>query len=940
MQLGATATAAATLMRTSALARGAGWLSSFSEANRSARPWVRWWWPGGAVEDVELSREIDVLKVAGFGGGEIQAFNPAIPGLTPDERSHLNDYANPAFFDHVKHCAEAALKDGTQIDYTFGSAWPSGGGFAVTPELALVELTPAITSIDAPVTGGIKINMPVQTRKFGAMGGLDSRNRDPRAADWKVRLEKRWKLVAVVAVQGTAAVAEGKTFRDSNVVAPGQIRPGPGIVVTGHLQPDGTLDWTPPAAGPWQIIAFKQFNVDSSVMAGVGEGPQLVLDHFNKAAFEAHAQRVGDPLDKLGYAKAGIRATFIDSLELMTDLHWSDDFLAQFKVRRGYDLTPYLPYILQPGWMNPWSPRVSLPYYVSDDTGDRVRADYQATVSDLLIENFWEPFVAWNHEHGFKARLQAHGGPSDLIRSYGLADIPETEDLGTGADAHYLRLARAAANIYGRPLVSCESLCWIGKPYEITPAQWLARANLLFVSGVNEMIMHGFPYALHKDKWPGWFPFEPSPFLSGFSSLINEANPLWAAMPTLNAYITRAQGLLQAGQNQVSVAVLLTDIGYGSNAGEDRVEAWLQGLLDAGYDYDRINPDGLKVGRVANRALLTPGGTAYSSIVVPRLDGIAPAVLDQLLVNAQGGVQIIFVDQWPSRSNSLRDAMEADADVRQKIAALQTAGAVLAPASRVAAALGQAHLRPNVLFHGAPCLFIEKRRGDDTLYVFHNASDKTLALDCEVGARGYPLRLDPLDGARTGVPCTRAGLVTRIKLDIEPGGAAFILFAPDKMATIRDQAVLQTMPGPAQWDLSAIGHGHRGRTVSVDRAGFQLVDLSTVVDLADFSGMAVYVASFQAEKTWLRAGAKVWLDLGVVHDVARVSLNEKDLGMLITGPFQVDISRALKPGENTLVVRVFNGPNNAMMDPKIPGLKNLTIKPSGLVGPVQFLLKA
>ena len=61
----------------------------------AAKPRVRWWWPGGAVADAELKREIAILSKAGFGGAEIQAFNPGIPDLTPEERAHVNDYATP-----------------------------------------------------------------------------------------------------------------------------------------------------------------------------------------------------------------------------------------------------------------------------------------------------------------------------------------------------------------------------------------------------------------------------------------------------------------------------------------------------------------------------------------------------------------------------------------------------------------------------------------------------------------------------------------------------------------------------------------------------------------------------------------------------------------------------------------------------------------------------
>jgi len=911
---------------------------AFDRPAAQAKPWVRWWWPGGVVNDEELRREIKALKLAGFGGAEVQAFNPGIPNLTKEERTRLHDYANDAFFAHLQVCTDEARRHDMQIDSTFGSAWPSGGGFAITPEFALLELTPATTSITAPVKEPIRVTIPGNTRKFGALPAMDTRTQDPRAKDWRERMTARQKLVAVVAFRGEAPVlVNNKNYRTAKVKAAGSMENPAGIVLTDKLGPDGVLDWVPPSDGNWQIVVFKQFAVDSAVMAGVGEGPQLVLDHFNRTAFAAHAQRVGEPLKQAG---RGLRATFIDSLELMPDIYWPENLLAEFQARRGYDLTPHLPHLMQPGWMEAWNPHTSLPYFASGEVGERIRADYRLTISQLLIENLWQPFVEWNHQRGLQARVQAHGGPSDLLQSYGLADIPETEDLESGASPHFLRLARAAANIYGRDIVSCESLCWIGKPYEVTPAQWLARANLLFVSGVNQLVMHGFPYALHKDKWPGWFPFEPSAFLSGFSSLINEANPLWAAIPAVNAYVSRAQSLLQAGKTAVNVAVLLTDIGYGSNVDEDKVEAWLQGLLDAGYDYDRINPDGLQHSRARQKAVQTPGGTRYSAIVVPATDGMAPDVLDQLVAYARAGVRIVFVDRVPHRSDSLRDRQADDDAVRQKVQALQAAGARIAAPAALAAALADAGIPRNVSFNGKPCLFIEKRLGAESLFVFHNPGGTEIELDCAVNAGGYPQIIDPFTGRRSGLKSTRHGAQTSLHFPIEAGGAAFVVFAAERLPVKTAPGVVATRPGPGTWTLSVDGHGHRGRRVQDSRRAFALADLSAVPDLADFSGQAVYSAGVSIDKAWLKPGASTWLDLGAVHDMAQVSVNGVDCGALLMPPFMANISHAVKPGENTIVVRVFNGPNNAMMDAKLPGLKNLTPKPAGLVGPVTLTLKA
>jgi hypothetical protein len=191
-------------------ARAADLEQAFSAPPAQARPFTRWWWPGGAVDDRELERELALMAKSGFGGAEIQAFNPGIPNQTAEERARINDYANPAFFAHVRAATRAASLNGLKIDYTFGSAWPSGGGLAVTPELALVELTLAITQIDGGGTAPLKINLPKRSRKLGALGSLDPRSKDVRAAGWRERLDARQKVVAVVAVPSSSPGATSK----------------------------------------------------------------------------------------------------------------------------------------------------------------------------------------------------------------------------------------------------------------------------------------------------------------------------------------------------------------------------------------------------------------------------------------------------------------------------------------------------------------------------------------------------------------------------------------------------------------------------------------------------------------------------------------------------------------------------------------------------------
>jgi len=920
----------------------AGLRGAFEHPISDARPWVRWWWPGGIVTTEELHREIKVMREAGFGGAEIQPFKTMLPRLTEAESARLHDYANPAFFSHLRSCAEEAVRQGLQVDYTFGSAWPSGGGWAITPELALLELTPYVNTVKAPLSEPIRIKAPTITKKLGAMSSLEPRNKDPRAHDWRARLDARQKLVAVVAFKGRAPVlSNNKNFRSAKVVTSGTMDSSTGVVLTDKLGVDGVLDWTPPSDGDWQVVVFKQFVADSSVMTGVGEGPQLVLDHFKRAAFAAHAQRVGDPVASNGEHLPGMRATFIDSLELMPDLYWSEDLLAQFAIRRGYDLTSYLPHLLQPGWMEAWNAHLSPPYFDVGDVGGRIRADYRLTLSELMIENFWQPYVDWNHLHGIKARAQPHGGPSDLLRSYGMLDIPEAEDLENGGgNIHFIRMARAAANLYGRTLVSCESLCWPEKPYEITPSQWLARVNLLFASGVNSLVMHGMPYVLHQEKWPGWYPFAANPVIKGFSSMLSESNPLWHALPTLNEYITRIQSVLQRGRNVVPLCVYYGEMGYYHGIEGEGFDIWLDNLLAGGYDHDRINDDSILNGKMVGGRLVTSGGISYAALIVPSRDGLRLATARKLAIFGNAGLPIFYLDRPPFHEQGYSDPEHSDQQVRLAVQETLRSGARIVPATTAVASLRAEGVRPNLTFTGASCLFIEKELDGQTVYFFHNRSEQDARVQFVTGAAGHPERWHAIDGNRESLPAQRSAKGTDVSFDLAAGAATMIAFTAARPEFVPTYLNVQKLDlNQRSWSLKVDGYGREGRIVQEQISLSQLKDWSEIQGLVDFSGTGEYETNVAVDISWLAQHRQVWLELGKVHDMAAVSINGQLAATLIAAPFRLDITRLLRTGTNSLSVKVSNSPNNAMVNPKLPHLKHLAQQPAGVLGPIQLVLK-
>jgi hypothetical protein len=99
---------------------------------------------------------------------------------------------------------------------------------------------------------------------------------------------------------------------------------------------------------------------------------------------------------------------------------------------------------------------------------------------------------------------------------------------------------------------------------------------------VNHFIYHGTPYKYNNGEFPkeGWNTWS-SPFLPmvGFSSGINESDPFWNDIKSVNQYLTRCQYALRAGKPQHDVLIYFPFV----NFSEDQIEANPEEIMVAGY---------------------------------------------------------------------------------------------------------------------------------------------------------------------------------------------------------------------------------------------------------------------------------------------------------------------------------------------------------------------
>lgn len=100
-----------------------------------------------------------------------------------------------------------------------------------------------------------------------------------------------------------------------------------------------------------------------------------------------------------------------------------------------------------------------------------------------------------------------------------------------------------------------------------------------------------------------------------------------------------------------------------------------------------------------------------------------------------------------------------------------------------------------------------------------------------------------------------------------------------------------------------------------------------------FSGTAIYTRKLDVAGDRVGNGKRLFLDLGRVQVLAQVLLNGRDLGIVWTAPFRVDITDAVHAGDNDLEVRVTNlWPNRLIGDEQVAGNNDENASGRGAAG--------
>ena len=123
---------------------------NFQNPPADAKPMMRWWWFGTAVEKPEILRELKQMQADGIGGVELAFVYPQV--LDDPSKGLINHpLLSPEMLDNVHYAQSEARKLGLRVDVTLGSGWPYGGP-ATTLEEAATRLRTVEISLPTNAT--------------------------------------------------------------------------------------------------------------------------------------------------------------------------------------------------------------------------------------------------------------------------------------------------------------------------------------------------------------------------------------------------------------------------------------------------------------------------------------------------------------------------------------------------------------------------------------------------------------------------------------------------------------------------------------------------------------------------------------------------------------------------------------------------------------------
>ncbi|MDQ8179136.1 glycosyl hydrolase [Pelagicoccus sp. SDUM812005] len=756
------------------------------------------------------------------------------------------------------------------------------------------------------------------------------------------------------------------------------------IDLSSRMEADGSLRWDAPE-GKWTLLRMGHTSTGATNYTG-GAGEGLEADKLNPEAiklqfdswFAETSRRVGPEL----FSEV-VRVLHSDSWEAESQ-NWTQGLAEEFRARRGYDPIAMLP-------------AMAGVVVESAERSERFLYDLRLTISELLNDSYFETLseLARQYNCEFSSESVSPTMVSDNLRHHGTVDLPMGEfwlKSPTHDKPMDMRDAVSGAHIYGKRIVQAEAFTQLRIAWDEAPHNLKALGDRHFALGVNRFVFHVFMQTPWVDKVPGVS-------LNGVGLFFQRGQTWWNQGKAWVEYLSRCQALLQLGEPVVDIAVfageerparaLLPDRVLGvlpGLAGEARLHEEFERLANAGnklreepkgvkasagisdlsdwcdplsgYTYESLNLDVLLDGASVHEGRLRlKSGAEYGVLVVPGKHRLNPeggvrmssALASALVSFAKEGLPIILESE-PRLPLSLLDGEDALRALARDLA--DQPSVHLGPWSE--SDLDALGISQDIRIIGTrgtlagEVAWTHRRSPEGELYFVSNQSGKLRDLRLSFRVAGLrPEVWDPVTGERRFADSWKSEASrTELGIRLHANQSLFFVFkeegtrggSRDSLNTA-ESVPHQRLDGP--WTVQ-----FPERTEPVEYKRY--LDSWTLHEDAEvkhFSGTATYSRTFDYEPSV--AQGRVWLDLGMVADVAEVILNGESLGVLWTAPWQVEVTGHLRSGENQIRIEVTNTWKNQLIadEARRPQekqlwtnapfrLKDEPLREAGLLGPV------
>ena len=885
----------------SAAFAGNGLSEGFAHPPASARPHTWWHWMNGNISREGITADLEAMAEIGLGGAQVFDIDYGIPPGSVR-------FNSPEWRACVIHAAKECERLGLELTLNTASGWSCAG---------------------APwnsVTNGQKF---VATRETAVRGPsrFDAVLELPRPEGWmakEMRPDRRngefYADIAVLAyptpAAGSAAAISNlwmKAYRVSEVRDNARLdveRGNPGGLVDRARTVDlmaktdasGRLVWDVPE-GDWTILRIGYMASGRQNYPPSLGGNGIECDKLDRRALDAHWAGLMDQIIPL--CGKGLRGIVIDSYESAV-MNWTQGFETAFEKRRGY------------------SPRPFYPVYCgrivgSTEISERFLEDHRRTVSELFVGNFGFGSREKAHAYGLELYVEPYCNlPASDFEYARVADIPMTEFWtfsGRCADWRtYPDSGTSEAHLWGKPIVAAEAFTTWPKDgrWQLDPWTIKAQTDYEYCHGINRIVYHTYAHQPWTDDR-----LVPGMTMGRFGIMFNRNVTWWRMGRPWVEYQTRCQYMLQQGH-------AVADVFY--YYGEDPLRRRYFGLSDVpkGSETEVLSTEALFACKAEGGFLVAPSGERAKFLVLPSwLSAVSMKVLRRLDEIAAAGV--IVIGNRPLRPYGLSDP-KSDAGFAGLVERIWSRANVC-DRRYFEGNPGKVHsdfrvdFRPQPGPPGGGILHTHRMTADGTdIYFLARSREDASRVECGFRVRGKKPELWNAERNEKCLPreWREEGDYTFVTVPFDPRGSMFVVFpsapTPGLKPEPRFKAVSElALEGP--WEVRF----QKNRGAPAKATFERLVSWTERPEegIRYFSGTAMYGKSFDWKT--VRGVARVTLDLGEMQNLATVRLNGKTVGIVWKRPYEIDVTRFLKPGVNRLEIAVVNKwPNRLIGDERKP----------------------